>query len=53
MLYLYLYPLAPAILIAVLNWIYWRKQGFTSKIHLGFGIIIFWAGFHILFKYFA
>lgn len=48
---LFLYPLIPAIVFGLLNWLYWRKQGYTSIVQLFMGILLFYVGFYLLIKY--
>ncbi|MCH2225526.1 MAG: hypothetical protein MK066_12215 [Crocinitomicaceae bacterium] len=50
--YLLIYPIPPAIGFGVLNWLYWRKQGYTSIAQLFIGILIFYAIFYSTFKLF-
>lgn len=41
-----IYPLIPAFVIGILNWLYWKKQGFTSPVYLVLGIISFYVIFY-------
>jgi hypothetical protein len=45
-----LYPIFPALVLGILNWLYWKKKGYTSINQLILGIIVFYAGFYLLFK---
>ncbi|MBL1278890.1 MAG: hypothetical protein COA33_001360 [Fluviicola sp.] len=50
MVSVYLYPILPAIIFGTLNWLYWRKQGYTSIVQLGMGIMLFYAGLYLVIK---
>jgi len=50
---LYLYPLIPGVLLGLLNWLYWRKQGYTSKAQLVLGILLFYAVSFAIYRYFV
>ncbi len=44
-----LYPIIPAIIVGVLNWLYWKKQGHTSPIQLVLGIVLAYVvGYYIM-----
>lgn len=49
---LLIYPIFPAMLIGTLNWLYWRKRGYTSKVQLVMNIFLFYAIFYSLLKIF-
>ena len=49
---IYVYPIAPALILGILNWLYWRRQGFTSVGQLVLGIIVFYALSYPVIKYF-
>jgi len=38
---LFLYPILPALVLGILNWIYWKRKGYTSKGNLFLGILLF------------
>ncbi|MDX2361113.1 MAG: hypothetical protein QNK23_09920 [Crocinitomicaceae bacterium] len=50
---LFLYPILPAIIVGTTNWLYWKRQGFTSKVQLVMNIMLFYVGFFLLWKYIA
>ena len=52
MLFIYVYPIIPAVIIGTLSWLYWKKQGYSSTV-LGYGIIVGYVISHYIFKYFA
>lgn len=45
-----LLPIIPAAILGTLNWLYWRKKGYTSAGQLILGIIVFYGIFYMLFK---
>ncbi|MEJ6615516.1 MAG: hypothetical protein QNL61_01250 [Crocinitomicaceae bacterium] len=47
---IFLYPIIPAIILGTLNWIYWKRRGYTSKVQLILGIGIIYAGIYMLLK---
>lgn len=46
-----LYPLAPSIAAGILNYFYWRKQGYNSINTLILGCLLFYTAFYLLLKY--
>lgn len=52
--YLLIYPIPPAIVAGILNWIYWKHKGYSSASQLVMSILIFYAAFYgILRLYFG
>lgn len=49
---LLLYPILPALVMGILNYLYWRKKGYTSINQLVIGSMIFYALFYLIFKKF-
>ena len=47
---LFLYPIIPSIVLGFINWLFWKKRGFTSKVRLIINILLFYVGFYLLFK---
>lgn len=47
---LLLYPILPAIIVGILNYLYWRKQGYSAIAQLFMGIFIFYAIFYSILK---
>lgn len=50
---LFIYPIAPAIIFGTLNWIYWRKKGYTSPTQLVMNILLFYVAFYGIMRLFA
>ncbi|MDB2656658.1 hypothetical protein N9Y60_01240 [Crocinitomicaceae bacterium] len=50
---LYLYPLIPGIIVGFVNWLYWRRRGYTSTAQLVLGILLFYAVFFAIYRYFV
>ncbi len=50
---LLVYPIIPAIVFGTLNWLYWRRKGFTSPTQLVMNILIFYAGIYGLLRLIA
>jgi hypothetical protein len=50
---LYLYPAIPGVILGILNWLYWRKQGYTSYTQLILGILLFYAVSFSIYRYFV
>lgn len=48
-----LYPLLPAIILGLVNYLYWRKKGYRSTTQLLLGIMVFYALFYVIFKKFV
>jgi hypothetical protein len=48
--HLLIYPLFPAILAGIVNWIYWKRKGYTAATQLVMGILIFYAVFYGILK---
>ena len=46
----FLYPIIPSIILGLINWLFWKKRGFTSKVRLIITILLFYVGFYLLFK---
>lgn len=49
---LFLYPIIPGVILGTLNWLYWKKQGYTNVGQLVLGILVFYALSYGVFKYF-
>lgn len=47
---IFIYPIAPAIILGTLNWLYWKRQGYTSKVQWAMNILLFYLGFYLLFS---
>lgn len=50
---IYVYPLIPAVILGTLNWMYWKNQGYTSKVQWVLGIAVFYIISYSVFKYFV
>lgn len=44
-------PLAPAVVFGLLNWLYWRRKGYTSPTQLILGIMVFYGVFYGIFRF--
>jgi uncharacterized membrane protein len=49
---LLLYPILPAVIVGTLNWMYWRKKGYTAVTQLVMNILVFYALFYVIIKLF-
>lgn len=47
---LLLYPIFPAVIAGFINWIYWKRKGYSSPTQLVMGILIFYAVFYGIFR---
>ena len=47
---LFLYPIIPSIILGLINWLFWKKRGYTSKVRLIITILLSYVGFYILLK---
>jgi len=47
---IFLYPILPAIVLGTINWIYWKRKGYTSKVQLILGIAIIYVGLYMILK---
>ncbi|MCR9173647.1 MAG: hypothetical protein NXI10_14190 [bacterium] len=50
---LYLYPLVPGVILGLINWLYWRRKGYTSATQLVLGILLFYAVSFAIYRYFS
>ncbi|MFT5860922.1 MAG: hypothetical protein ACI865_003038 [Flavobacteriaceae bacterium] len=45
-----LYPIIPAIILGILNWVYWKKRGYTSIVQLFLGMVLAYVVIYYIMK---
>ena len=51
MIQLFVYPLIPAVLLGILNYLYWKRQGRAGIQQLILGFMLFYAAGFLMAKY--
>lgn len=45
---IFLLPIIPAIFLGTLNWLYWKRKGYTSTTQLIMGILIIYTAIYLI-----